>query len=1629
MKSMKKIIAFLLALCTVVGAMTSLLMVSGGVSVYADDEEDAETGETEETVSNNADAWSYFTTKYASDIEKLHKMSLYIENDEFALYGLEKTGEVAVENKVTGQIMFSNPRDIYLYSTQTADTKTRESQEFMELSSQLFVDFTTIASNETKVLNSYNDAAMSNQITMSAIKNGIAVEYTIGTGDERKLVPMWIEKTRFEENILNLIEDPNAYRRMSSQGGIYSLKDPSNASSTQVEQMIKQYPVIGEKNIAIYVCDENLSNFEKNKIEGWIRAWAPKYTFEELEYDHELTKYVGSNKVMPVFKMALEYKLTDDGFTVRLPASSITFDEDYFKLNSITILPYMGAGSSEYDGYTLVPDGSGTIIRFEDMRSSNIYKLIGELYGPDNSYHTFSETYTGKMEIWRTPVFGMVENFYRYYLNGTDKEYCGHSTRTVVEGEGIKATCTTPGYTVYQCDVCGEKMQDDFVEATHPASSLKKIAPLSRSATCSSVAVDIYGCMSCGECVYQYGETLGTAHNYITLDNGDKVCGLCNKYTVATPEDGEVPTTTIPEGYVVNKEKSVAATCTTAGTTVYSYSPEADENGEIPSFDPADYPDISVVVVPTGHALQLKRTSASCREGSMEVTCSNCNTYVNVFGVELDKIPVDYLVDASKSKAATCTEEGVLVFVKAGVTETIEVKLPASHKYMIVTTIVDKGDGKTAEVVYTAVCASCDHTVKDVKAVEPSKAYEDAVKILTHVEITDNGTTIEGYLIKNSPIKVTSSSPKHRYTVIKEVASDCESNIQGYTISRCSGCGDVIVEQNIGCHEWDGGTQIYPATTKTVGLKRFNCSVCGTIRYETIPMLIVVESVKLDNIYLTMSGNEAVTGTIELKEFDSLDNDENRAALVYKNTDALVATVENGVVTAVGAGQTTITITLTSGDEVLYSATCTVIVEEIKDDTTSSIKQEVQPEGTYKKYDPRGYVAIITEGESLCTVTSIHGGTIYKYNSVYLTVNPRPSDTYELTGALTVSGDAKYTVVSDRKYTGSYRIRYYMLSDQETSQFEASYSGMAKAYRHYLEITGQISDMAASKNIPLYLETLGSVIVNDTFLSVPITKPAALTSFDDIITINNELKEAGISNIHYRLTGYTNGGMVPTMPYDIEYAEVLGGNSGYKKLLAYAKENGIGIYTDYDFAYMHADDWFDGYTNSDHAVRAIDDRYIIKKAYNPTYQSFNSTSLLAVSPSVFDYFYSHFAKEDQKLGSTGISVSTLGTDLNSDFDSDDPYNREDSKLFVEEVMAKMDEAYNGNVMIDGGNSYSLPYASHILNMSLIGSKRMKTSASVPFFSMVLHGAISYAGKPTNMASSIDEEILHIIENGAAPYFVLAYQNQSALKESATLSKYYAVSYSHWKQDIVDIYTELNSVLGGLQNATYNNHKYLTAERVPSEVEYTNSRDALIEDIIELFDALEMAQKELEKAEALLERYLDPVEAAGAEIEALAAKINSGEASEEEMALIITKSLELANTIAAINKYDANITVKQNAIISAENDLRKKLESVTGLFNVTDVMDKSQYTVENYKGYGSFVDGKFTPRADDYTSVNGEYQTTNYTVSDSSVVRTGWDTNGDQKDDTVILLNYNTFDVYVYIDGAPVTIPAMGYVVQ
>ncbi len=541
-------------------------------------------------------------------------------------------------------------------------------------------------------------------------------------------------------------------------------------------------------------------------------------------------------------------------------------------------------------------------------------------------------------------------------------------------------------------------------------------------------------------------------------------------------------------------------------------------------------------------------------------------------------------------------------------------------------------------------------------------------------------------------------------------------------------------------------------------------------------------------------------------------------------------------------------------------------VDVVVSEETTDEEGNVVPAVTEKQKVDRvlkqdvGFLAIITEGDSLTSLMSSHGGTLHSFNTVYPIFTPRPSDSYNLAASISVGSNTSWTVESERKYTGSYRILYKMLTDDTiaaeknlTNAYSADYVGMANAYRDYLYQNGALTALTdTTEDMPLYIETFGSTITTKRILSFPVEVDVPLTTFEDIKGMYDELSEMGVGRINFRLTGYANGGMYATMPYRLKWDDVVGGADGFQDLLAYAEQMGFGVFPDFDFAYIGETGFADGVSLRKHAVKTIDDRYTRKRSYDAATQSFSSMASLCVSASVYDYFYEKFATNYTKYNPTSISVSTLGTDLNSDFDEDEPYNREDSKQFTKEVLQMIDADYE-NVMINGGNAYTLPYANHIAFISTDSSRYLQASEAIPFMGMVLHGSKYLSGTPINMEGDIKSAILKAIENGSSLYFILSKQNTSLLKEDRLLSAYYSVSYDIWKEEVVEHYTTLNEATKDLQTAQIVDHEFLFAERVPDADEIAADEAAVkkAEEDAKLAEEEAKAKKEREKLFAQL----------------------------------------------------------------------------------------------------------------------------------------------------------------------------------
>lgn len=554
-------------------------------------------------------------------------------------------------------------------------------------------------------------------------------------------------------------------------------------------------------------------------------------------------------------------------------------------------------------------------------------------------------------------------------------------------------------------------------------------------------------------------------------------------------------------------------------------------------------------------------------------------------------------------------------------------------------------------------------------------------------------------------------------------------------------------------------------------------------------------------------------------------------------------------------GKTFITTTTAYGQDYSYSTVSGANNEVARLPVFGMVEKETKADGSVAT---RGFLTYVEEGESLANITLKASGSTHLYLQTYTAFNPRPKDTYSLSGGISTGANAMWTVESKRKYTKNYKLRIFILEEDNSS-----YSAMAEILRNYLSANGTIKtndqfkdeNKDTSKDLPLVIETLGAIKSSKRVLGVPVSTMKALTSFTDIQeSIVDKLKKPAkegiepIDNIVVKLNGWLDGGLNYDVPTGVEIEDAVGGSEGFKELVSYCQENNIALYPDFDFAYARKDTLFDDFEPEDDLARTIDDRKAYKKEYDPIYQSYAHSSLGVISANRMMRLYEKTYSDYKKYGVGAISVSTLGQYLNSDFNPDNPLTREDAKVLIDRILGKVDEQ-NGKVMLSGGNVFSIKYAEYILDMPLEDSKFKYATASVPFMSMVLHGSVEYAGTAMNLSGDFQNAVLKYIENGAIPYFVVAVQNTSELKTDPDYSKYYSVRYSIWQQDIYNTYNRMNAALKDIRFDTMVSHEFIDDNHSVVKVTYSSGVSFVINYLDKDFSYYDSAKGEVQTVSA------------------------------------------------------------------------------------------------------------------------------------------------------------------------------------
>lgn len=459
------------------------------------------------------------------------------------------------------------------------------------------------------------------------------------------------------------------------------------------------------------------------------------------------------------------------------------------------------------------------------------------------------------------------------------------------------------------------------------------------------------------------------------------------------------------------------------------------------------------------------------------------------------------------------------------------------------------------------------------------------------------------------------------------------------------------------------------------------------------------------------------------------------------------------------------------------------------------------------KHEKSAVFAEITSGDPLANINAGVSGMINSYNYVYPSFLIRGSEKvamFEVDGA-----SADLPTLEKDMYDVNITVSYSILPEEE-----ASYSGMANYYRSELQKRGELAMKEKEDDIPFYLDILGGVKVQQSFLAVPYLGVYPMTTFDEAGKIVDKFVENDITNLRVNYLGWFNGGYYHDAPKKVKVARKLGGKKDLAVLNKKIADIGGKLYGDVAFQKVSFEaDYFNYKLESSMYYSGYP---VFFGKVNPA--SLRQTSDMGYMENRYDmlspkYLVNHvekFIKGFNKVDISGISLRDLGDNLPSDQKRTNIIDRQQAKQIVIGQLEALSNA-SDHLMVSGGNSYTWKYATDLTNIPASDNPYYIIDEEVPFYQMVIHGCIDYTSESINLSDTFDRQLilLRSLELGEAPHFTLSYKESSDIKYSA-LKEMYSTQYETWLEDAVDIYNQANEVLSKVVNSTMKEHETLAA---------------------------------------------------------------------------------------------------------------------------------------------------------------------------------------------------------------------------
>lgn len=357
-------------------------------------------------------------------------------------------------------------------------------------------------------------------------------------------------------------------------------------------------------------------------------------------------------------------------------------------------------------------------------------------------------------------------------------------------------------------------------------------------------------------------------------------------------------------------------------------------------------------------------------------------------------------------------------------------------------------------------------------------------------------------------------------------------------------------------------------------------------------------------------------------------------------------------------------------------------------------------------------------------------------------------------------------------------LQHFLLQSGET----ADYAGLAVAYRNYLMANNTFAN-ADDRPFDVQIDFLG--IERENYILGK--QDVVMTDFDQAETIIDELTALGVKamNVNYRgwqVNGLTGG--VPTDSYSV--AKSLGGAKGLKALADKAAEMSIPFALEADVLSLNTETHP---TLTFSALKKITSQTWSRPTFGMVYDT-----LYYCNPTTSQSAAEKLLKDMKAEGLPGVTMTGITQVLTDYYHKDHYHDTSEMANIYRDILEKAGEDFT--LTLTSPNAYLWQYANVINDVPAAGSDYTYTDAEIPFLTIALSGQVPYYLEYANFQANTHAFLLHLVEQGARPAFLLTWEDPIELQKTNSAS-IYSSRYELYRDMIAEWYTELSGLFAAV----------------------------------------------------------------------------------------------------------------------------------------------------------------------------------------------------------------------------------------